>query len=73
MKQSFIKCCECGEHMLIDDREIMFKGCENLWLLCPKCDVDAYAQIRFNQLYYIEFSRKGDVFYVEKFRIDRSK
>ena len=70
---SNIKCCECGELMLIDDKEIMFKGCENLWLECPKCDVGAYTQIRFKQLYYIEFSREDDVFYVEKFKIDRSK
>lgn len=78
-RKSFIKCCNCGEHMDIDDIEYNFKGNKNEWLYCEKCKINCYAEIRFNQLFRIKFEQYNEetddytIIKEEKFKIDRSK
>ena len=42
-------CKECGAKMLLDDKEIRFKGNRDNYWICENCQTGCIEQVRFGQ------------------------
>ena len=46
-----MKCKQCENEMLLDDKDFRFKGCLDKYWLCENCHTTCIEEIRFNQTF----------------------
>lgn len=44
------KCKYCGTPMDVVDVDYQFKGCEDRWYYCPKCNGSLIVCVRYNKI-----------------------
>lgn len=61
MKISNFFCPICNERFLVDDIDYNFKGCEDDYLYCEKCNINAFIKIRYGRPVKVEYSKDGEI------------
>lgn len=50
-----INCPKCKKEMLVDDIDFRFRGYQNEYHLCEKCNISAFVKVRYSVIQSIEF------------------
>lgn len=54
-----VKCIYCNEEMFLNDVDYNFKGNQDNYWQCTKCNATAFEKIRFNRRLSIKYERGG--------------
>lgn len=46
-----MKCKECGNQMILDDKDFKFTGCVDKYWECEKCNASCLEEIRYSQTF----------------------
>lgn len=66
-------CEKCKSEMVRDDKDERFRGCFDLYMVCPNCDTSCIVEFRWNQKFreLWRSSVNGEEEWIYKFNIKK--